>query len=72
MYVKLLGLYHLDEDNPKYSAYWQKTGDYTFQFTWDKNNASNLTQQEVDNILKYQKHYCNMYGASKMVVEDEV
>lgn len=70
MFVKLLGLYHLDENDPKNSSYWQKLGDYAFQFTPNKANASNLTQEEVDNILKYKDHYCRMYGASKMVVEE--
>ena len=70
MFVKLVGMYHLDENNPKYSGYWQKSGDYGFQITPNKSNASNLTQREVDNILKYKNHYCSMYGASKMVVED--
>lgn len=70
MFVKLVGMYHLDENNPKYSGYWQKAGDYGFQITPNKSNASNLTQKEVDNILKYKNHYCSMYGASKMVVED--
>ena len=72
MFIKLLGLHHLDKDDPKYSAYWQKVGDYSFQFTPNKENASDLTQKEVDNILKYKKHYCRMYGASEMIVVKEV
>lgn len=70
MFVKSVGMYHLDENDPKYSSYWQKIGDCCFQFTSNKSNASNLTQEEVDNILKYKNHYCSMYGASKMIVED--
>ena len=72
MYIKLLGLYHMDESDPKYSSYWQKVGDYCFQFTPNKANATDLTQEEVDNILRYKHHYCKMYGASKMVVVDSL
>lgn len=72
MYIKLLGLYHLDEKDPRNESYWQSLGDAAFQFTPNKNNATNLTQEQVDDILKYKRHYCRLYGASKMVVVDSL
>lgn len=72
MFIKILGMYHMDPNNDKYSSYWQKVGKYAFQFTPNKENASKLTQEEVDNILRYEKHYCSMYGARKMVVVDSL
>lgn len=71
MFIKIVGMYHMDPTDDKYSSYWQKAGQYAFQFTPNKANASKLTQEEVDNILKYKKHYCQMYGASDMIVEAE-
>lgn len=72
MYIKFVGLYHLDKNDPKYWSYYQKIGQYCFQLTPNKENASNLTQQEVDNIFKYKRHYCQMYGASDMIAISEV
>lgn len=69
MFIKLIGLYHMDPTNNNYTGYWQKLGQYAFQFTSDKSHASKLTQEEVDAILKYKTHYCKMYGAYDMVVE---
>ena len=71
MFIKILGMYHQDENDERYASYWQKVGDSCFQFTNNKSKATDLTQEEVDNILQYKRHYCNMYGASKLVVVTE-
>lgn len=69
MYIKLLGLYHMDENNPKFSSYYQKVGTGCFQFVHTKTHATNLSQEECDAVMKYADDYCKMYGASKMVIE---
>lgn len=52
MYIKLVGLYHMDENDPKFSSYYQKVGTYCFQFVHTKANATNLSQEECDAVMK--------------------
>lgn len=72
MFVKLIGLYHLDKEDPKNSAYYQTVGTYCYQFTSNKDNATDLTQEQVDTIMKHKNDYCKQYGASDMVAVLEV
>ena len=72
MFIKLVGLYHLDKDDSKNSAYYQAVGTYCFQFTNNKDNATDLTQDQVNSIIKYKDDYCKQYGASDMVIVSEV
>ena len=57
-------------DHGNYKAYYRKQGLYCFDFVTKKDLATDLTQQECDNIIKNSNYYLDMFGAKKMYVEN--
>ena len=57
--------------NNGHRSYYRKSGDGCFSFTNSKEYASNLTEQEVDEIMKHADWYKNQYAASRMGTELE-
>lgn len=66
MYIVIHNLYHV---NNGHKAYFRKQGPGGFDFVNRKEFASNLTGQEALDIKKYEKWYCNQFGASHMTIE---
>jgi len=67
MVVKMSGLYHIEDGRP---AYYRKQGKHCFDFVNSRQLASDLTEQEADEVLEHDAYYLNMYGASKIEKED--
>lgn len=61
MYVKMIGK-HGDE------SYYRKLGD-CFDFVWDKEFGTDLTEEQAKVIMEGKDAYCKWYGASNLVVE---
>ncbi len=64
MKIKMIGLYGMD-----YEAWYRKQGTECFDFVNDRKYASDLTKDEVDNILKFSDFYIKQYGAKELVAE---
>ena len=68
MFVKMTGLYQIDDGKP---AYFRKPGVGCFDFVNDKAFASDLTEDEADNVLKHGAWYLKQFNAMKIEKEDE-
>lgn len=67
MKVYIQNLYGMNDGN---KAYYRKQGVHCFDFVNDKKYASNLSEDETKEILRYKSYYTKMYGALKMGIED--
>lgn len=67
MKVYLQDLYGINDGS---KAYYRKQGLYCFDFVNSKKYASDLSEDEAKEILRYESYYTKMYGASKMEIEN--
>lgn len=65
MFVKMVGLYGLDDSH---ISYYRKQGRYCFDFVFDIEYASPLTEEECDKILDGADWYCKQYNANRLEV----
>lgn len=64
MNIVIHNLHGLNNGN---KAYYRKLGD-CFDFVSDKKLATDLTQQECEEIISHKEWYCEQYNASDMTV----
>lgn len=64
MYIKMVGLYEMENQK----AYFRNVGDGCFDFVRDKNYASDLSNEEAEDIMKDKDWYLKNYGAEFMFV----
>lgn len=67
MKIAMHNLYEMKGTEP---AWFRKVGLYCFDFTWKKEFASDLTEEEALKIIKDAEWYCKQYRASHMTIED--
>lgn len=65
MKIAINNLYGIKDGH---KAYYRKQGIYCFDFVNNIEYASELTQDEVDRIMKSADWYCKQYNASDMEV----
>jgi len=64
MKIKMNGLYGRDTIN----AWYQEVGTGCFQFVPTKDFASELTQEEADNVMEHADYYLKLYNAASMQI----
>ena len=64
MYIKIVGLYGMENQK----GYFGNVGDGCFDFVRDKKYASDLSNEEVEDIMKDKDWYLKNYGAEFMFV----
>lgn len=64
MIIKMIGLYHMDGQK----AYFRKIGDGCFDFVSRIEYASQLTKNEVENVMGHKDWYLDQYNAEMLVV----
>ena len=69
MFVKMVGLY--GERDDRSPAWYRKLGD-CFDFVGDKKYATDLTEEQVKEIINSKEFYLRMFNAKDLIVEDEV
>lgn len=65
-FIYIENLYGINNGN---RGYYRKSGDACFDFTNSKECASNLTEKEVEEIMKHADWYKNQYAASRIGIE---
>lgn len=63
MIIKMIGLYGLGDNS---TAFYQTVGDGCFQFVNDIKFASDLSEEEVAEVMEHEAWYCKQYRASRM------
>ena len=63
MKIKMINLYGIDD-----VAWYQKVGKYCFQMVAFEDQASELTLEEAEDILKDKDWYCMQYNAEDMCI----
>lgn len=66
MFVKMTGLYGLENDD---ASYYRKIGIGCFDFVTDKKVASDISEDEAKRILANSAFYLKMYNADKLTIE---
>jgi hypothetical protein len=66
--IAITNLYGIKDGD---KAYYRKLGRHGFDFQWPKKLGSELTDEEVDDILKHKEYYLKQFGAEEMIVEKE-
>lgn len=66
MYIAIKNLYGI---NDGMKAWYRKIG-HCFDFVADKGYATDLSEEETDNVLRYKDYYLGQYKASEMLVEE--
>lgn len=64
MYVRMTGLY-----NGNYEAWYRKQGDGCFDFVRNKKFASDMTEEECQDVINHKEFYFKQFNASGMVIE---
>ena len=64
--VFLKNLYGINNGS---KAYFRKQGDGCFDFVWEKQFASELTADEVENIMSHKDWYMKQHNANEMLAE---
>lgn len=67
MTVYIKNLYGIKNDR---KAYYRKQGIGCFDFVNQKKFASNLAEEEVEEILAHSDYYTKMYGADEIGTEE--
>lgn len=67
MKIYIKNLYGLKDGR---KAYYRKQGTYCFDFAWSKDYASDLSDQEVKNVLEHGDWYMQQYNADEIGVEE--
>lgn len=67
MKIYIKNLYGIDDEK---KAYFRKQGAYCFDFVWNEKDASDLTKEEAQEIMKHKEYYKKIYNASDIDLED--